>query len=104
MSIINAHSDLVAKLAALKPRAIPVFPEPEDFMERVGHMREIALAVDTYILALGRECQENVRGTFDLSLFVAPLTNAIDGNSLYEIKCAAEVLADEMAEEEEDVA
>lgn len=97
MSIIKDHSEMLTKLSMLMPRPIPVFPDPDDFRERIAHMREIALAVDQYILALGRECQENVRGGFDLSLFVAPLTNALDGNAIYEIECAAEELADEMA-------
>lgn len=100
MSIITAHATLIAKLAAIKPRPIPVFPEPEDFMERIAHMREIALAVDQYILALGRECAENVRGTFDISLFVAPLTNALDGNALFELEAVAEELQDELLDEE----
>lgn len=99
-TIQAAHAQLVARLAAIKPRPIPVFPEPEDFMERIAHMQSMALAVDQYILALGRECQENVRGSFDISLFTAPLSNTLDGNAIYELECIAEELADEMADEE----
>lgn len=96
MSIIKAHSELIAALAAIKPHAIPTrYPEPEDFLQRAAHMRDVALAVDTYILALGRDCAENVRSTFDLSLFVAPLTNAIDGNAIYELECCAKDVENE---------
>ncbi len=94
-TINTAHSELIAKLAAIKPPAIPTFPEPEDLQLMAGHLRAVAIAVDTYVLAVGRECQSNVRSSLDLSLFIGPLTNALDGNAIYEIECCAEEIADE---------
>lgn len=99
MTILKAHSEMIAELAKLKPHALPTFPDPDDFLELAAHMRDVALAVDQYILALGREAKENVRGRFDLSLFTATLSNAIDGQSLYELECCAEELEDEMADD-----
>lgn len=98
-AVISAQSAMIAKLASLKPHPIPTFPEPEDFMERAAHMREVALAVDAYILALGQDAKENVRGSFDLSLFTSPLSDAINGNATYELESYAEELEDEMADE-----
>lgn len=98
--VIKAHCELIAKLAAIKPRAIPVCPEPDDFIERAAHMRDIALAVDAYILALGQDSKENVSGSFDLSLFMAPLTNALDGNAIFELHEVAEELRNETADDD----
>lgn len=95
MSIINAHTELLTRIAALKPKAIPTFPEPGDFIERGAHLSSIALAVDAYILAIGQDAKENMRSGFDLSLFVAPLTNAIEGNAIYELESCAEELAND---------
>lgn len=99
MSVIKAHAELVATLATLKPHQIPTCPEPDDFIERAAHLRDIAMAVDAYILALGHDCAENVSGSFDLSLFMAQLTNALSGNALYELECVADELRDEMEDE-----
>ncbi len=99
MTIIQAHAAMIAKLATLKPEPIPTFPEPDDFLLRIAHMREVAIAVDTYILALGQECKENVRGRFDLSTFTAPLSNALDGFSIFELEQVAEELEQEMIDE-----
>lgn len=99
MSVITAHAELTARLAALKPQPIPTYPDPEDFIERAAHMRDLALAVDAYILALGRDCEENSPSTIDLSLFTAPLTNTLDGNALWELENVADELREEMADD-----
>lgn len=101
MTIINAHATLIARLAELRPRPIPTYPDDEDFLARSTHLQDIALAVDAYILAIGRDCAENCRSSFDLSLFTARLTNDLQGNATYEIECAARDWANESAQYEE---
>lgn len=87
-TIQAAHSALIARLAELRPRPIPTYPDQEDWDTRNAHLQDVALAVDAYILAIGRDCASNVRGSFDLSLFTARLTNDLQGNATYEIECA----------------
>lgn len=96
-SIQKSHSTLVARLAELRPRPIPTYPDQEDWDARNAHLQDVALAVDAYILAVGRDCASNRRGGFDLSLFTARLTNDLQGNATYEIECAGREWADESA-------
>lgn len=91
MSIIKDHAALIARLAELRPRPLPTYPDQEDWDTRNAHLQDVALAVDAYILAVGRDCASNCRGSFDLSLFTARLTNDLQGNATYEIECASNI-------------
>ena len=97
MTITKAHTELIARLAALRSRPLPTYPPAEDVLALNRHLQDVALAVDAYILEIGREAQCSSRNSFDLAPFTAPLTNAIQGNATYELEC----LADEWDHENE---
>jgi hypothetical protein len=97
-TIQDAHSKLIAALAVIKPKSLPTYPEAEDVLALNEHLQAVALAVDGYVLEIGKEAKSNSRNGFDLSLFIAPLSNMIQGNATYELECLAQAWADENAE------
>lgn len=87
----TARLALVKKLLAVKaPGSFSVFPVPQEFTGIIDHMREVAGIVDEWCAAIGHEVADNSSSRVDIDLFRSPMTDAIDGNAMWEIEKQAE--------------
>lgn len=90
---------LIAKLLGVKaPAGFGSFPAPSDFTAVVDHMREVAAIVDEWCAAIGHQVADNSSARVDQSLFRSPMTDAIDGNAMWEVEKQGESLIAEMRE------
>lgn len=87
-----------AGLCGLDLHRIPVIPEPHDARSVADDLRAVALHSDALVEAIGDHLAENFNGV-DRKLFKDVLSNAIDGEALFDCEAAAQRLEEEYAEE-----
>jgi len=101
------YADVQARWAALakfcagmagQPARIHLDPMPSDYRAFADDLRLLAANLDPLVEAMGEYFAANVPGYVDLSLFKNQLRDALEGNAIYEIESAAEVLAEDLAE------
>ena len=89
---------LAVTAAGMIPTKLPLEPTSSDMREIIKDLEVIARDVDALIAAYGSYIAANVSGYVDQSLFKDQLGGALEGNALYTIEEAAEMLAEEMSE------
>ena len=98
-ALVNAYHSMYQRIKALK---IPVVQsdDPES-LEAVGsHALELAEIMDAYFLELGRELELNAPCKIGMRCFTRVFTNAVEGFADFEARRAADILREELAEEE----
>jgi hypothetical protein len=95
----TARLALIKKLLEVKaPGRFSVFPIPAEFTSVVDHMREVATIVDEWCAAIGHVVEDNSSSRVDIALFRSPMTDAIDGNAMWEVEKQAEALIEDCAQ------
>ena len=94
-----ARRKLVASIAAAQvPYGYPAYPAPDDHEAVRDHIREIAERCDEWLSAVGLEVKSNVTTKVSMSDFEHVFTDAVDGNTLFELDRAAEQLREDFLE------
>jgi hypothetical protein len=95
-NICGAHAEFVALLARIRPRPIPVSPNPADLEERADHLSKVFAAVSFYLTAILQDTAQNVPGGFDLRYINAlrsDLESEVSGTLQQSIESAARRVA-----------
>lgn len=98
---LNVHSHqkalavMVSKLAGLTLTRVIGEPDANDAAMLADDLRDTAKIVDEFVAALGSYAASNLNG-IDEKMFVNVLSDAVDGNALYEIETAGERLTEEL--------
>ena len=88
---VQAHAMLVTRLAAVRPnRIVGGYADEVDLEMRATHLMDLAHIVDAYILALGRDVQENTSQSIELADFTDQVTAALEGNATFQLSRAAQ--------------
>lgn len=96
--ITHRLHELGAFCNGIIPNTLPLEPSPDDFRALADDLRLLAAKVDAVVEAYGEHFDANTPGYVAMSLFKNQLSGALDGNALYEIENAADVLAEEIME------
>lgn len=92
MSDITARwRDLRLAAAGIIPTELGLDPSPAEIEAVADDLRALAKHVDRLIFSYGEMLAGHVRG-LDLTLFEDVLSNALEGNALFEIELAADKL------------
>lgn len=86
------------KIEATRVHDLPTVPEGDDFRAVKGSLSEVATIFDRVILSYGEHVKENTWAFGNLTYFTSQVTDALDGNALYEIENAADKADEDAAE------
>ena len=70
------------------------YADEVDLEMRATHLMDLARIVDAYILALGRDVQDNSSQPIDLADFTDQLCAALEGNAAFQLSRAAQSVRD----------
>jgi hypothetical protein len=87
--IHEAFSLLLAAMLCTPPHQIKYEADECDWNERILHLHKISLALDAYLMELGKDCASHARTAFDAKAFVDPIGDALD-DMLGQMERAAE--------------
>jgi hypothetical protein len=88
--VIQAHGVLVTSLATVRPsRIVGGYADDADLETRASHLMDVARIVDAYILAVGCDVKDNTSHAIDLADFTDQLTDAIEGNAIFQLSQTA---------------
>lgn len=91
-----AYHGMIEKLKAVAvPRGFSVFPVPSQFAAVADFMRETAGIIDEMYAAIGHEVADNSTVRVDMTVFLSPCTDSIDGNALFEVERSCEALIED---------
>jgi hypothetical protein len=84
-----ARAHLIRRLIdAEVPRALPVRPHSSCFDAVADHIKDFANIFDEWLTAVGEEIADNSHNNVDMNLFRDAFLCAVDGNAVYETRCA----------------
>lgn len=78
-NVTAAFQRMQAELADLGPFKLPLFPEPEDFIDAKRHMQDVAIIMDAYFHELGFDLRGNSNSSVDIDAFKGIVLGALDG-------------------------
>lgn len=94
----KAMAVMIGKLAGLQLARIVGEVDRDDATMMADDLRDFAKIVDAFVAEVGSYAASNF-GRVDEKLFANVLTDAVEGNALYELECAGERRIAELAAE-----
>ncbi len=92
-----AEWDTLAKFMTMnRPTPLPMHCEGDDYRTFAEDLAAFARQVDRLVLAHGEHLDANSPVTVELKLFTNQLTDALEGNALYEVSQCEEAADEEM--------
>lgn len=96
---VQARWKVLADMAGgIVPTKLPIQPTPGEIRAVNDDLRTLARHVDALIASYGRYVEAHVSSKIDQSQFASPLSDAIDGNTTFEIDNAADCLREDIME------